>query len=44
MVRANKKTVTVPNALGLRTDNTPYHEITDPPPAMLRPIAGDALS
>ena len=27
--RANKKTVTLPSALGPWTDTTPYHEITD---------------
>jgi hypothetical protein len=37
VVRANRKTVTVPSTLGPWTDTAPYHEITDH-----RPAAGPA--
>ena len=33
VIRANKKTVTVPSTLGPWTDTAPYHEITDHRPA-----------
>jgi hypothetical protein len=33
VIRANRKTVTVPSTLGSWTDTAPYHEITDHHPA-----------
>ncbi len=33
VIRANRKTVTVPSTLGPWTNTTPYHEITDHRPA-----------